>query len=178
MMCCTSKLAHCITKRHLEACFFIVSWNFPVTQLWEQVGAQRASGPSMNQTRVRGCLCVGSVCVSLVFRRWLRQNVRNSTLRQLRGTHMSENGRGKGTGVVNAQTVLSMRCAANQRNVVRQSNYALKAIDGAGTDLIMLENKRKSGNADLTRLEKSDSSRDFFSCLDFVGDRGDFFEFF
>ena len=31
----------------------------------------------------------------------------------------------------------------------------------------MLENKRKPGNADLTRLEKSDLSRDFFSCLDF-----------
>ena len=91
---------------------------------------------------------------------------------------MSENGRGKGTGMVNAQTVVSMRCAANQRNVVSQSNYALKAINGAGNDLIMLENKRKSGNADLTRLEKSDSSRDFFSCLDFVGDRGDFFDFF
>ena len=136
MLCCTSKLANRITKRHLEACFFIVSWNFPVTQLWEQVGDQRASGPSMNQTRVRGCLCVGSVCVSLVFRRWLRQNVRNSTLLQLWGTHMSENGRGKGTGMVNAQTVVSMRCAANQRNVVRQSNYALKAINGAGNDII------------------------------------------
>ena len=51
---------------HLEACFFIVSWNFPVTQLWEQVGDQRASGPSMNQTRVRGCLC-GGQCVSVWF---------------------------------------------------------------------------------------------------------------
>ncbi len=132
MLCCTSKLAHRINKRDLEACFFIVSWNFPVTQLWEQVGAQRASGPSMNQTRVRGCLCVGSVCVSFVFRRWLRQNVP----KLLWGTHMSENGRGKGTGMVNAQTVVSMRCAANQRNVVRQSNYALKAINGAGNDII------------------------------------------
>ena len=91
---------------------------------------------------------------------------------------MSENGRGKGTGMVNAQTVVSMRCAANQRNVVRQSNYALKAINGAGNDLIMLENKRKSGNADLTRLEKSDLSRDFFSCLVFDSDRGDFLNFF
>ena len=83
-------------------------------------------------------VCVGvSVCVGLVFQRWLRQNVRNSTLRQqLWGTHMSENGRGKGTGMVNAQTVVSMRCAANQRNVVRQSNYALKAINGAGNDII------------------------------------------
>ena len=50
--------------------------------------------------------------------------------------YMSENGRGKGTGMVNAQTVVSMRCAANQRNVVRQSNYALKAINGAGNDII------------------------------------------
>ena len=41
-------------------CFFIVSWNFPVTQLWEQVCAQRASGLSMN---LCGCLCAGvSVC--------------------------------------------------------------------------------------------------------------------
>ena len=62
MLCCTLKLAHRIIKMHLEACFFIVSWNFPVTQLWEQVGAQGASGPSMNQTRVRGCLCVGTFC--------------------------------------------------------------------------------------------------------------------
>ena len=80
--------------------------------------------------------------------------------------------------MVAPQTVVSMRCTTNQRNTVCQSNDALKAINGAGNDLIMLENKRKSGNADLTRLEKSDSSRDFFSCLDFVGDRGDFFEFF
>ena len=80
--------------------------------------------------------------------------------------------------MVAPQTVVSMRCTTNQRNIVCQSNYALKAINGAGNDLIRLENKRKSGNADLTRLEKSDSSRDFFSCLDFDSDRGDFFEFF
>ena len=43
---------------------------------------------------------------------------------------------GKGTGVVGGQTVVSMRCAANQRNVVRQSNYALKTINGAGNDII------------------------------------------
>ena len=59
------------------------------------------------------------------------------------------------------QTVVSMRCTTNQGNIVCQSNYALKAINGAGNDLIRLENKRKSGN-DLTRLETSDSSRDFF----------------
>ena len=64
--------------------------------------------------------------------------------------------------MVAPQTVVSMRCTTNQRNTVCQSNDALKAINGAGTDLIMLENKRKSGNADLTRLEKSDLSRDFF----------------
>jgi len=80
--------------------------------------------------------------------------------------------------MVAPQTVVSMRCTTNQRNIVCQSNYALKAINGAGNDLIRLENKRKSGNADLTRLEKSDSSRDFFSCLDFDSDRGDFLEFF
>ena len=42
----------------------------------------------------------------------------------------------KGPGMGNAQTVVSMRCAAHQRNVVRQSNYALKAINGAGNDII------------------------------------------
>ena len=71
-----------------------------------------------------------------------------------------------------------MRCTTNQRNTVCQSNDALKAINGAGNDLIMLENKRKTGNADLTRLEKSDLSRDFFSCLDSESDRRDFLEFF
>ena len=76
------------------------------------------------------------------------------------------------------QTVVSMRCTTNQRNIVCQSNYALTATNGAENDLVRLENKRKPGNADLTRLEKSDLSRDFFSCLDFVGDRGDFFDFF
>ena len=80
--------------------------------------------------------------------------------------------------MVAPQTVVSMRCAANQRNIVWQSNHALKAINGAGNELIRLENKRKSGNADLTRLEKSDFSRDFFSCLDFDSDRGDFPDFF
>ena len=85
---------------------------------------------------------------------------------------------GKGTGVVGGQTVGSMGCAANQRNIVCQSNYALKAINGAGNDLTRLENKRRSGSADLTRLEKSDLSRDFFSCLDCDSDRKDFLEFF
>ena len=84
----------------------------------------------------------------------------------------------KGTGKEGPQAVVTMRCTTNQWNIVCQSDYALKAINGAGNDLLRLENKRKPGNADLTRLEKSDLSRDFFSCLDFVGDRGDFFEFF
>ena len=47
-----------------------------------------------------------------------------------------ENCRGKGTGMVGVQTVVYLRCAANQRNVIRQSNYALKAINGAGNDII------------------------------------------
>ena len=84
---------------------------------------------------------------------------------------------GKGTGVVGGQTVMSMGCAANQRNIVCLSNYALKAINGAGNDLTRLENTRRSGSADLTRLEKSDSSRDFFSCLDCDSDRKDFLDF-
>ena len=79
--------------------------------------------------------------------------------------------------MVGPQTVLSMRCTANQRNIVCQSNYALKAINGAGNDLIRLKNWRKSGNADLTRLEKSDLSRDFFSCLDCDSDRFFFWNF-
>ena len=82
---------------------------------------------------------------------------------------------GKGTGVVGGQTVMSMGCAANQRNIVCQSDYALEAINGAGNDLTRLENKRRSGSAD---LEKSDLSRDFFSCLDCDSDRKDFFDFF
>ena len=62
-------------------------------------------------------------------------NVRNSTFRQLDlGDTVYENCGGKGTGMVGGQTVVSMRCAANQRNIVCQSNYALKAINGAGND--------------------------------------------
>ena len=84
----------------------------------------------------------------------------------------------KGTGKEGPQAVVTMRCTTNQWNIVYQSDYALKAINGAGNDLLRLENKRKPGNADLTRLEKSDLSRDFFSCLDFVSDRGDFLKIF
>ena len=85
---------------------------------------------------------------------------------------------GKGTGVVGGQTVMSMGCAANQRNIVCQSDYALEAINGAGNDLMMSGNKLRSGNDFLTRLEKSDLSRDFFSCLDCDSDRKDFLDFF
>ena len=94
------------------------------------------------------------------------------------GDILYENHGGQVTGAGGGQTVVSMRCTANQQNVVRQSNYPLKAINGAGNDLIRLENKRKSGNADLTSLEKSDLSRDFFSCLDCDSDRKYFLEFF
>ena len=140
MLCCTSKLAHRITKRHLEACFFIVSWNFPVTQLWEQVGAQRASGPSMNQTRVRGSLWGGQcgavwffdvACVKTFKIQHCDSSGENCDI-----CHICENCREKGTGMVGVQTVVYMRCAANQRNVVRQANYTLKAINGAGHDTI------------------------------------------
>ena len=85
---------------------------------------------------------------------------------------------GKGTGVVGGQTVMSMGCAANQRNIVCQSDYALEAINGAGNDLMMSGNKLRSGNDFLTRLEKSDLSRDFFSCVNSDSDRKYFFDFF
>jgi len=59
---------------------------------------------------------------------------------------------GQGTGAGGGQTIVSIRIRSG--------------------------NKRKPGSADLTRLEKSDLSRDFFSCLDFDSDRKDFLEFF
>ena len=122
-------------------------------------------------------VCVKSQCVSVRF--FDVGCVKTSEIQpsDSSGVHIIRE-LGKQTGMVAPQTVVSMRCTTNQRNIVCQSNYALKAINGAGNDLIMLENKRKSGNADLTRLEKSDSSRDFFSCFDCDSDRGDFFEFF
>ena len=82
------------------------------------------------------------------------------------GVRIIRNRGAKGTGKEGPQAVVTMRCTTNQWNIACQSDYALKAINGAGNDLLRLENKRKPGNADLTRLEKSDSSRDFFSCLD------------
>ena len=51
--------------------------------------------------------------------------------------------------MVGVQTVVYMRCAANQRNVVRQSNCALKAINGAGNAIILLET---------SEIQHSDSS--------------------
>ena len=81
MLCCALELAHRFTKRHLEACFFIVSWNFPVTQLWEQLGGRSEGVGSIDEPDSSAWLSVwGSVCVGLVFRRCLRQNVQNSTL--------------------------------------------------------------------------------------------------
>ena len=41
-----------------------------------------------------------------------------------------ENCGGKGTGMMGGPTVVSMQCAASQGNVVWQSNYALKAMNG------------------------------------------------
>ena len=58
---------------------------------------------------------------------------------------------------------LDSQAPPQHRHIPRQSSLGIK---------------RKPGNADLTRLEKSDLSRDFFSCLDFVGDRKTFFDFF
>ena len=40
------------------------------------------------------------------------------------------------TGVGGGQTVVSQGCVANQRNIVCQSNNALKVINGAGTDIM------------------------------------------
>ncbi len=59
---------------------------------------------------------------------------------------------GQGTGEGGGQTIVSIR--------------------------IMSGNKRKPGTIFLTRLEKSDLSRDFFSCLDFDSDRKDFLDNF
>ena len=57
-----------------------------------------------------------------------------------------------------------------------------RAWEGGGQTIvsirIMSGNKRKPGSIFLTRLEKSDLSRDFFSCLDFDCDRKDFLEVF
>ena len=47
--------------------------------------------PSINRTRVHGCLCGVSVCV-------VPQNVRNSTLRQLWGTHCMKTVEEEGPG--------------------------------------------------------------------------------
>ena len=51
--------------------------------------------------------------------------------------------------MVGVQTVVYLRCAANQRNVIRQSNYDLKAINGAGITILLLET---------SEIQPSDSS--------------------
>ena len=85
---------------------------------------------------MRACLC-GGQCVSVWFST-LATSKRSkfNIVTALGNAYVRKFGRGKGTEMVNAQTVVSMRCAANQRNVVRQSNYDLKAINGAGNDII------------------------------------------
>ena len=83
-------------------------------------------------------VCVGGQCVSVWFfdvacvKTFEIQHCDSSREHII----MYENCREKRTGMVGVQTVVYMRCAANQRNVVRQSNYALKAINGAGNDII------------------------------------------
>ena len=52
------------------------------------------------------------------------------------GGQLYENHGGQVTGAGGGQTVVSMRCTANQRNIVCQSNYVLRAINGAGNDII------------------------------------------
>ena len=50
------------------------------------------------------------------------------------------------TGVGGGQTVVSKRCVANQRNVVYQSNNALKAINGARNGTVAGEDSRDQGS--------------------------------
>ena len=71
------------------------------------------------------------------------------------GVTLNDNCGGKGIGMVGLQTVVSMRCSSNQRNILCQSNYALKAINGAGNDLIRSEN-----NLTETRERRFDKVRE------------------
>ena len=80
--------------------------------------------------------------------------------------------------MVGGQTVVSQRCVANQLNVVCLSNNTLKPINGAGDDIMTAEEFLGPGIIFLTRLEKSDLSRDFFSFLGCDSDRKVFLEFF
>ena len=72
------------------------------------------------------------------------------------------------------QTIVSIRIRSGNELKGGQGIGA-----GGGQTIVSIRiisgNKRRSGIIFLTRLEKSDLSRDFFSCLDFVGDRKDFF---
>ena len=81
-------------------------------------------------------VCVGCQCVSVWFFDVGCVKRPKFNIPTALGDTVYENCGGKGTGMVGGQTVVSMRCAANPRNVVRQSNYALKAINGAGNDII------------------------------------------
>ena len=86
---------------------------------------------------------------------------------------MEDKGQGKGGG----QTIVSIRIRSGNK---RKGGQGIGA--GGGQTIvsirIMSGNKRKPGSADLTRLEKSDLGRDFFSCLDCDSDRKDFLDFF
>ena len=76
-------------------------------------------------------------------------------------------------GAGGGQTIVSIRIMSGNE---RKGEQWIGA--GGGQTIvsirIMSGNKRKPGSIFLTRLEKSDLSRDFFSCLDFDCDRKDF----
>ena len=84
---------------------------------------------------------------------------------------------GQCTGGGRWQTIVSIKIRSRNK---RKGEQWIGA--GGGQTIvsirIMSGNKRKPGSIFLTRLEKSDLSRDFFSCLDFDCDRKDFLDFF
>ena len=84
---------------------------------------------------------------------------------------------GQVTWAGGGQTIVSIRIRSRNK---RKGEQWIGA--GGGQTIvsirIMSGNKPKPGSIFLTRLEKSDLSRDFFSCLDFDCDRKDFLEFF
>ena len=84
---------------------------------------------------------------------------------------------GQGAGEGGGQTIVSIRIRSGNK---RKGGQGIGA--GGGQTIvsirIMSGNKRKPGSADLTRFEKSDLSRDFFSCLDCDSARKDFLDFF
>ena len=69
--------------------------------------------------------------------------------------------------MVGGQTVLSMRCRYSPVGCGNNANCPQVIGAGGGQTVVSImirsENKLRPGNADLTRLEKSDLSRDFFS---------------